>query len=129
MLAYLTVLNDPKPPLLVGIEEPENHLHPRLLPGLAEECRQASSRSQMFVTTHSPFFVNGLRPEETWVMYRDQNGFTQAVNTASLTGVQPLMRQGALLGQLWMEGHFGLGDPLTSSGSPINITSSPKIRG
>ncbi len=120
MLAYLTVLNDPQPPLLVGIEEPENHIHPRLLPGLVEECRQASSRSQMFVTTHSPFFVNGLKPEETWVLYRDQNGFTQAVNTFELRAVPPLMKQGAQLGQLWMEGHFGVGDPLTARGNPIN---------
>ena len=112
MLAYLTVLYDPQPPLLVGIEEPENHLHPRLLPGLAEECRQASARSQMFVTTHSPFFVNGLRPQETWVLARNLAGFTQAWNTASLPAVLPLMEQGAQLGQLWMEGHFNVGDPL-----------------
>jgi predicted ATPase len=39
MLAYLTVLYDPQPAPLVGIEEPENQLHPRLLPLLAEECR------------------------------------------------------------------------------------------
>jgi predicted ATPase len=120
MLAYLTVLYDPNPPLLIGIEEPENHLHPRLLPALAEECRQASCNSQMFVTTHSPFFVNGLQPEETWVLYRDQYGFSQAVNTTSLPAVVPLMRQGALLGQIWMEGHFGVGDPLTKSGGVIN---------
>ena len=64
MLAYLSVLYDPEPPQLVGIEEPENHLHPRLLPEIAEECRIASARTQMMVTTHSPFFVNSLRPEE-----------------------------------------------------------------
>lgn len=120
MLAYLTVLNDPHPPLLVGIEEPENHLHPRLLPVLAEECRSASGRSQMLVTSHSPFFLNGLLPEETWVLYRDERGFTQAENTANLKAVPTLMKQGALLGQLWMEGHFGVGDPLTISGSPIH---------
>ena len=34
MLAYLIVLYDPAPPQLVGIEEPENQLHPRLLPEL-----------------------------------------------------------------------------------------------
>ena len=32
MLAYLTLLYDPKPPELIGIEEPENHLHPGLRP-------------------------------------------------------------------------------------------------
>lgn len=46
MLSYLTVLYDPDPPQLIGIEEPENHLHPRLLPELAEECRTASGQSQ-----------------------------------------------------------------------------------
>ncbi len=55
MLAYLTVLYDPMPPQLVGIEEPENQLHPRLLPELAEECRKAAERTQLMVTTHSPF--------------------------------------------------------------------------
>lgn len=42
MLSYLTILYDPTPPHLIGIEEPENQLHPRLLQGLAEECRSAS---------------------------------------------------------------------------------------
>jgi predicted ATPase len=46
MLAYLTVLYDPEPPQLIGIEEPESHLHPRLLPELAEECRESATRTQ-----------------------------------------------------------------------------------
>jgi predicted ATPase len=116
MLAYLTVLYDPDPPQLVGIEEPENHLHPRLLPELAEECREASARTQLMVTTHSPFFVNGLRPEELWVLYRDKNGYTQAKQAAKMKGIKEFMNQGALLGHLWMEGHFEVGDPLTTSG-------------
>lgn len=118
MLAYLTVLYDPDPPQLVGIEEPENYLHPRLLPELAEECREASGRSQLMVTTHSPFFVDGLRAEELWVLYRDNNGFTQARNAKKMRGVLEFMEHGAKLGQLWMEGHFEVGDPLTHSGGP-----------
>jgi len=116
MLAYLTVLYDPDPPQLVGIEEPENHLHPRLLPELAEECREASARTQLMVTTHSPFFVNGLRPEELWVLYRDKSGYTQAKQAAKMKGIREFMNQGALLGHLWAEGHFEVGDPLTASG-------------
>ena len=119
MLAYLTVLYDPQPPQLVGIEEPENHLHPRLLVELAEECREASARTQLMVTTHSPFFVNGLRPEETWVLYRDEKGFTQAKCTNMIKGVEEFQEQGALLGDLWAEGYFGLGDPFTRSGEPM----------
>jgi len=118
MLAYLTVLYDPDPPQLVGIEEPENHLHPRLLPELAEECREASQRTQLMVTTHSPFFVNGLRSEELWVLYRDQSGYTQARRAADMRGIREFMNQGALLGHLWMEGNFEIGDPLTAASSP-----------
>jgi len=119
MLAYLTVLYDPEPPQLIGIEEPENHLHPRLLPELAEECRDASSRTQLMVTTHSPFFVDGLKPEELWVLYRDEKGYTQAKRAADLQGIKDFMNQGAQLGHLWMEGHFNVGDPLVASGMPI----------
>src|SRR4028119_560837 len=100
LLAYLIVLFDPNPPQLVGIEEPENHLHPRLLPQLAEECRSASANTQLMVTTHSPFFVDSLKPEELWVLYRDEKGFTQAKRTADMQGVQQFMEHGALLGSL-----------------------------
>jgi predicted ATPase len=123
MLSYLTVLYDPSPPQLIGIEEPENQLHPRLLAGLAEECRTASARSQLMVTTHSPFFVNGLRPDEVWVLYRDVSGFTQAQCVGNMRGVRSFMTNGAQLGHLWMEGYFDIGDPLTASGGPRNIDS------
>jgi len=118
LLAYLIVLFDPNPPQLVGIEEPENHLHPRLLPQLAEECRAASANTQLMVTTHSPFFVDSLKPEELWVLYRDEKGFTQAKRTAYMKGVKQFMDQGALLGSLWMEDFFDVGNPLKNAGAP-----------
>ena len=90
MLAYLTVLHDPDPPQLIGIEEPENYLHPRLLPELCEECRNAIAQTQLMVTTHSPFFVDGLRAKELWVLYRDDTGFTQARRAADMRELQSL---------------------------------------
>jgi predicted ATPase len=119
MLSYLMVLHDPDPPQLIGIEEPENYLHPRLLQELAEECRQATSRTQLMVTTHSPFFVNGLKPEEVWVLYRNERGFTQAQRTADIPGVKEFVNEGSLLGHLWMEGHFRVGDPYKANGKLI----------
>ncbi len=116
MLAYLTVLYDPNPPALIGIEEPENQLHPRLLPELAGECREATTNSQLMVTTHSPFFVDALRPEEVWVLYRDANGYTKAKRTADMRGVKEFIENGALLGNLWTENYFEVGDPLTNAG-------------
>ncbi len=118
MLAYLTVLYDPEPPRFIGIEEPENFLHPRLLPELAEECRAASERSQLLITSHSPFLLNAMRAEEVRVLYRDEQGFTQAVRASDIQGIPEFIQAGASLGYLWMEGHFGLGDPLVNQGAP-----------
>ncbi len=118
MLAYLTLLYDPSPPQLIGMEEPENQLHPRLLPELAEECRQATDRTQLMVTTHSPFFVNGLKAEELWILHRDEPGYTQATRAADVQGIREFCQEDAQLGHLWMEGHFREGDPLSASGAP-----------
>ncbi len=112
MLAYLTLLYDPAPPPLIGIEEPENFLHPRLLPELAEECRAASERTQLLVTTHSPFFLDALRPEEVRLLWREQDGYVRTRRAVDFWKVKPFMEAGAQLGALWMEGAFGVGDPL-----------------
>jgi predicted ATPase len=115
MLAYLTLLYDPELPKLIAIEEPENQLHPRLLPGLAEECIRASERSQLFVSTHSPFFVNALRPDQVWVLSRNEKGYTQAVKASTMPGIKEFYDEGAELGYLWMSGHFSIGDPLAAN--------------
>ena len=112
MLAYLTLLFDPDPPQMIGIEEPENQLHPRLLPILAEEFAKASDHSQLMVTTHSPIFVNSLTPEQLFVLSRDDQGFTQAIRASEMPGIHEFVDEGALLGDLWMEGYFTIGDPL-----------------
>lgn len=118
MLAYLVLLHDPTPPPFIGIEEPENFLHPRLLPELAEECRKATDHTQLLVTTHSPFFLNAIRPKEVRVLWRDDQGYTQTQRAVDLAGVPEFVASGALLGQLWMEGQLGVGDPLVNQGGP-----------
>ena len=129
MLAYLLVLLDPNPPSFIGIEEPENFLHPRLLPELAEECRGATERSQLLVTTHSPFFLNGLRADEVRALYRDDKGYTQTVRAADVPGIPEFLDEGAALGYLWLEGHLGVGDPLVNAGAPAPLSSgSGRIR-
>jgi predicted ATPase len=118
MLAYLVLLHDPTPPPFIGVEEPENFLHPRLLAELAEECRAATARTQLLVTTHSPFFLNGVRPEEVRVLWRGEDGRTRTKRACDLPGVPEFVDHGAQLGHLWMEGQLGVGDPLVNQGGP-----------
>lgn len=122
MLAYLVLLHDPEAPPFIGIEAPENFLHPRLLYGLAEECRKAAARTQILVTTHSPFFLNALRTGEVRVLWRDSKGYTQCRPLETDQKIKAFANAGALLGDLWMEQQFGVGDPLTNGGLPTDPT-------
>lgn len=116
LLAYLTVLYDPTPAPVLGIEEPENQLHPRLLYPLAEQARRAADRSQMLVTTHSPYFADALAPKELWVLYRGDDGFTRTKRASEIDRVSQMNEAGGSLGDLWMEGYFGVGDPFAGTG-------------
>ena len=118
MLSFLALLYAPDPPQLIGVEEPENYLHPRLLNGLVEEYSEALGLSQLMITTHSPHFVNELSAEEVWVLYRDEQGFTVCKRASEMQGIKDFLEAGAQLGYLWMEGFFEVGDPLTNAGGP-----------
>ncbi len=116
MLCYLILLHDPNPPPFIGIEEPENFLHPRLLYGLAEECRAAVDKTQVLVTTHSPFFLDALRGKEVRVLWRDDTGYTKCHTLSQDRKIKSFVDAGANLGDLWMEGQFEVGDPLDRKG-------------
>jgi predicted ATPase len=117
LLAYLLILQAPNPNRIILIDEPENYLHPRLMIDLGEKFRSASAQNQLFITTHSPYFVDTLRPQELWVLHREIDGFTQARRAADMRGINAFIDDGALLGQLWMENFFEVGDPLKHSRS------------
>ncbi len=112
LLAVMTILKNPRPYLLTGIEEPENQIHPRLLYELGEEFREASAHTQLFVSTHSPYLIQELRPQELWILARDDKGFTQAKCVKDMEIAMQMYRQGINIGDLWMENYFDIGDPL-----------------
>lgn len=111
LLAYLVVLHDPDPYVVVGIEEPENQLHPRLLPILADEIREATERAQLFVTTHSPEFLTDVRPKELWSINRGDDGYARVQRASDNDLVMSMMAAGATLGDLWSEGYLKGADP------------------
>ncbi len=112
MLAYLSLLEDPAPPPLIGIEEPENGLYQSLLTTLAHEFKQATQNAlgvQILLTTHSTQLVDGLSPEEVWVLDKNKDGHSIATRTADIKGINEFYAQDLTLGNLWYSNHFGPG--------------------
>jgi predicted ATPase len=106
MFAYLVLLNDPKPYPLLAVEEPENQLYPELLPQLAEEFRDYARRGgQVFISTHSPDFLNALTLEEIFCLRKD-GGFTTVRCAAASENLRALFEAGDLPGYLWKQGLF-----------------------
>ena len=105
VFACLLLLEDPTPPPFLCIEEPENGLYHKLLESLAKEFREhATGRkggSQVFVTTHQPYFVDALAPEEVWVLEKTDEGFASIRRANTDPIVQSMVDQGLPLGGLW----------------------------
>lgn len=111
MFAYLILLEDPRPHPLLCIEEPENQLYPTLLHALAEEFRAYSQRGgQVFVSTHSPDFLNAMKPEEVF-WFTKEAGFTQVYPARDDRAVAALHAAGDALGYLWQQRYFQGADP------------------
>ena len=105
VFAYLLLLEDPTPPPFIGIEEPENGLYHKLLESLAEEFRAYAkarrNNSQVFVTTHQPYFVNALRPEEVWILEKSEDGFSTIRRASENPVVTAMVEENLPLGGLW----------------------------
>lgn len=59
-LLLLAVLANPDPPAVMAIDEPETGLHPSMFPIIAEHAVEASRRSQVILTTHSPELLSAF---------------------------------------------------------------------
>ena len=105
VFAYLLLLEDPTPPPFICIEEPENGLYHKLLETLAKEFREHATGkkggSQIFITTHQPYFVDALAPEEVWILEKGADGFATISRASDNPLVSALVEQGLPLGGLW----------------------------
>ena len=105
IFAYMLLLEDPNPPPFLCIEEPENGLYHKLLESLTSEFREhASARkggSQVFITTHQPYLVDALSPEEVWILEKKDDGFSYIRRASDNNLIKKLVEEGLPLGSLW----------------------------
>jgi len=113
VFAYLLLLEDPTPPPFICIEEPENGLYHKLLETLATEFRAHATGKknapQLFITTHQPYFVDALSPEETWILEKDPDGFSSISRASDNAIVEAMVAEGVPLGGLWYSDYLDAG--------------------
>lgn len=107
MLAYLALLLDPEHSPLLCVEEPENQLYVKLLYNLAEQFRSyAWGKGQVFVSTHSPDFLDALTPDEVFLIEK-KDGYSTIQCLNSDPQIVQYYKSGEQLGYLWKTGVFG----------------------
>lgn len=105
VFAYLLLLEDPSPSPFICIEEPENGLYHKLLETLANEFREHATGhkggSQIFITTHQPYLLDALEPQEVWILTKDDDGFSKIKRASNIEIVENMVAEGLQLGGLW----------------------------
>lgn len=104
MFAYLLLLYNPKSHYLLCVEEPENQLYPTLLAELAEEFEAYAARGgQVFVSTHSPDFLDAVAIENVFVLNK-ADGFTRIHEPSKDKNIAAFIAAGDTPGRLWRQG-------------------------
>ena len=109
LLAYYLLIHEKNPRQLVFIEEPENGLYHHYLGDLAEEMKKevgSGYSKQLFITTHSPFFVNALGPDDVWVLTKEEDGYSTIKRASEFEFVKELAEEGVPVGDMWYSKYF-----------------------
>lgn len=98
----IAVLCQTPPPPLIVLEEPELGLHPDLIPTLADLLREAATRTQVIVTTHSDILVDCFTTTpEVVLVCEKRNGQTH------IKRAKPSKVVDEGLGVQWLRGRIG----------------------
>ena len=105
-LLLLVVLCNPEPDLVTCIEEPELGLHPDIIPEIADLLVEASSRTQLIVTTHSDVLVDALTEVPESVVVCEKQGPATHLRRLDRKALKPWLGR-YRLGELWSSGNIG----------------------
>lgn len=100
-----TLLQSPGLTALTLLDEPEVSLHPELLSLLADLLREASTRTQVIVATHSDRLIRFLEPREVAVLDSSDDGMT-SLSWADQLDLSEWLKEYSL-DALWQNGRLG----------------------
>jgi predicted ATPase len=105
LLAHLAIIFSPQCPSLVCFEEPENFVHPHMVELLANALKKASEKTQILLTTHSPYLLNHFEPESL-IIVEKLEGKTSLAQAKDIKGIKEALRKLGL-GEIWYTGSLG----------------------
>ncbi len=105
-LCLLAVLCHPNPPPLICVEEPELGLHPDIIPLLAEIIKEASSRTQLIITTHSDALVDAFSDEPESVVVCEKENSSTTMKRLERQALSEWLHKYSL-GEIWQMGEIG----------------------
>jgi predicted ATPase len=101
ILAHLLVVFSPSQARLIGIEEPEDYVHPKLLKFLVDVLK--ASKTQTIIVTHSPYLLDVVEPENFFIIKK-----IQGKTTSKVPRKKELAKflEKFSLGELWVSGEL-----------------------
>ena len=110
IFAYLLLLSTPERLPFLCVEEPENGLYHKLLATLVKEFRELATGKkdspQIFVTTHQPYLVDNLNPNEVWILTKGKDGYSTVRRASDDKLVASMVAEGLPLGGLWFSDYL-----------------------
>lgn len=116
-LAFLAVAYLPEPPSIVGFEEPDRGIHPRLLVDIRDAMNRLAfpenygekrNPVQVIATTHSPYLLDLYKehPEQIVIAHKDDQG-VHFQRLSDQPHLGEILDEGAPLGEIWFSGILG----------------------
>lgn len=106
ILGLLTALYQDPAPATIALEEPEQTIHPGALKVLSDSIKEASSRTQVLVTTHSPDLLDSFDPSQ--IVAVEHDGSSTKASPLAAAQVEAVRNNLFSLGQLMsIEGLHG----------------------
>ena len=101
-LAYLAISHQPNPPGVMLVEEPENGVHHSALKQIIEALASLSKTRgiQVILTTHSPYLLDFVEPENVQVFLKDSEGAVHATKMSDSAQVKDLQKD-FMTGEIW----------------------------
>lgn len=104
MICLTTLMNQPKPPNTIIIDEPELGLHPFAITKLAAMMKSASSKSQIIISTQSVYLLDQFDAEDVIVVEReDKQSVFRRLDSSSLSS----WLDDFSLGEIWDKNIIG----------------------